>query len=198
CPLCCEPVDETHLYTFVAAHPRMNIRMQSKFCHEHKKRSAALRYTELGYPVIQWHKLESRMQAHWPHVEAVLAGTTPSYFRDRLEKKVAKGEERTLFSTIMTDEFKSSTTGYFGPRGARTMMESITKQFAPQIRRLAPTDPLIASGGVSNFVQAVLVPELASRLVGEDMGVGGERARELLGESGRIGNLVNEEEDDAI
>jgi len=76
-------------------------------------------------------------------------------------------------------------------------MELITRTLTPQLRRLAGSDKLIAgSGGVSGYVQAVLVPEFATLLVMEDMQVGKERAMEILNESIEIGDLVNEEEED--
>lgn len=70
--------------------------------------------------------------------------------------------------------------------------------FASRIRRLAGTDKLVSAGGVSGFVQAVLAPELAVMLVKDDMGVDDEQARVILKESFDIGNLLNEEEDEAI
>lgn len=70
--------------------------------------------------------------------------------------------------------------------------------FSSQIRRLAATDKLISSGGVSGYVQAVLVPELAVLLVKEDMQVEDEAARVILQESIQIGDLLNEEEEEVI
>lgn len=71
-------------------------------------------------------------------------------------------------------------------------------RFAPKLRRLAASDMLISSGGVSRYVQAVLVPELAVLLVTDDMRVDEEKAREVLRDSVDIGNLLNEEEDEII
>jgi hypothetical protein len=45
-------------------------------------------------------------------------------------------------------------------------------RFGGQIRAIAASDVAVAARGVSNFVQAVLVPELALRLIKEDMGLG--------------------------
>ncbi len=70
--------------------------------------------------------------------------------------------------------------------------------FSSQIRRLAATDKLISSGGVSGYVQTVLVPELAVLLVKEDMRVDDETARVILQESIQIGDLLNEEEEEVI
>ena len=71
-------------------------------------------------------------------------------------------------------------------------------RFARKIRRLAASDKLISSGGVSGYVQAVLVPELAVLLVKDDMNVDEDKAREILRDSIDIGNLLNEEEDEII
>ncbi|KAF2806954.1 uncharacterized protein BDZ99DRAFT_448593 [Mytilinidion resinicola] len=201
CPMCRKPVDGAHLYTFAAEHGKnfkLNVGMQQVFCRQHKQKSAEDDYAARGYPKIVWHKLEQRMGKHAPHLEAVLEGKEKSAYRDKLEQSVRTGSNRNLLSAIMTDEFKQSTTGYYGARGARVMMEYITKTFAPQIRRLAPTDKLISSGGMSKFVQSVLLPELVIRLVIDDMKVNEERAKEIIGESGEVGDLVHEEDDDAV
>ena len=176
----------------------MNVRMQAKFCREHKKRSAEATYIQRGYPRIAWPQLDLRLQRHYPQLERVLAGAAPSHFRARLADKVARGADRTLLGAIMTDDFKTSTTGYYGARGERVLMERVTAAFAAELRQRAPSDKLIAAGGVGQFVQEVLVPELATLLVMEDMGVGEERAREILKESGAVGDLVHEEDDDAV
>ena len=78
-------------------------------------------------------------------------------------------------------------------------MENIMSNFSPKMRRLAASDKLISSSGVSGYVQAVLVPELAVVLAKEDMGVDDdERARAILRESVEIGDLLNEEEDEVV
>lgn len=64
------------------------------------------------------------------------------------------------------------------------------------------SDKLIAavgvSGGVSGYLQAVLVPELAVSLVCEDMEVGADRARGIMGESAELGDLLNAEQDERV
>ena len=44
--------------------------------------------------------------------------------------------------------------------------------FARKLRRLAASDKLIVFGGVSRYVQAVLVPDFAVRLIAHDMRLG--------------------------
>lgn len=47
--------------------------------------------------------------------------------------------------------------------------------------------------GVPDYVNAVLVPELAVMLIKEDMRVAEEVARDILRKSTRLGELLNEE-----
>ena len=78
-------------------------------------------------------------------------------------------------------------------------MEHLAKTFSNLLGELNDSDKLIsAGGGVSAYVQAVLVPELATALIKEDMGVNEERARKIVSESADLGELVNEEEGDVV
>ena len=52
--------------------------------------------------------------------------------------------------------------------------------------------------GVAAYIQAVLAPELAAQLVMDDMNVDEESARAILRDSIDVGNLLNEEEDEAV
>jgi hypothetical protein len=55
-----------------------------------------------------------------------------------------------------------------------------------------------ASGGVSGFVHAILVPELALGLIMEDMNCDRDRAEVILADSADIGELFNAEEDETV
>lgn len=70
--------------------------------------------------------------------------------------------------------------------------------FASQLRRRSSSDQLISARGVTNYVRAVLVPELATLLVMDDMNIGAEEARKVLRESVELGNIINEEQDEVI
>ena len=78
------------------------------------------------------------------------------------------------------------------------MSENIIDSFSSQLRRIAVTDRLVAARGVTGYVQNVLVPELAVRLICEDMGLGAEESRQIMRESISLGDLLNEEVEDVI
>jgi hypothetical protein len=82
------------------------------------------------------------------------------------------------------------------------MTEHILSDFSRKLRDVAVTDVLVAAsgiaGGVSGFVQAVMVPEVAVLLVKEDMKVDLQQARKILAESWELGELLNEEADERV
>ena len=78
-------------------------------------------------------------------------------------------------------------------------MDHIITHFSPALRDLATSDKLVAAGGgIPGFVQGVLVPELATRLVMDDMGTDQDGARVIMKESADIGGLLCEEEDEFV
>jgi len=84
-----------------------------------------------------------------------------------------------------------------------------------QLREVSANEELFKRVGIAYFLQVVIVPEIAWRLIREDMGLGGDqrmkkrrsgdtepeegeiRAKEILLESKKVGELVNggDEED---
>ena len=78
------------------------------------------------------------------------------------------------------------------------MSENIMDKFSSQLRRIAVTDRLVAARGVTGYIQIVLVPELAVRLICEDMNLGVEEARQVMRESVGLGDLLNEEVEDVV
>jgi translation elongation factor EF-Tu-like GTPase len=63
---------------------------------------------------------------------------------------------------------------------------------------LAAEDHIVKTAGPVIYAQAVLVPELAVRLVKEDMGVDVDSARQILRESIEIGEKLNFAPNDVV
>jgi hypothetical protein len=173
----------------------------SWFCDHHKKEDARQIWQERGYPEIQWYSFEKRLQAHHHRLLAVLEKRSTSIYRDRLQKRVDSGTTRSAAAAYTRNSSDDGELeikpGYYGSKGEKLMTDHIVRHFADELRDLAVSDSLIGAsgvaGGVSGFVQAVLVPEVAVALVQEDMKVNEKRAREILKESLELGELLNEE-----
>ena len=80
--------------------------------------------------------------------------------------------------------------------------DHIIAHLSDSLRKQAAKDKLVAasgvSGGVSGFVQAVLVPELALKLVSEDMKISDDDARDVIAESAELGDLLSPEADERV
>lgn len=81
--------------------------------------------------------------------------------------------------------------GYYGPRGFNLMCDYTVREFGNLLKTKAVDDRVIAGRGSAAFIQCVLVPELAVRLIMEDMGVGSEEARIIMEESKSLGEIVH-------
>jgi len=203
CEICGTPVPRLLRQEFedqYTSGKAMSYMWQERFCKYHKVDSAKRTYAERGYPEIDWLRLERRLKRHHKHLEAILTGKTSSYYRDKLQTSVSSGDMKTAFSVLSRkDESKDREVGvgYYGPRGEKLMTDHIVGHFGDELRDLSTNDPLLkasgVAGGVSGFVQAVLVPELAVKLVMEDMKLSPEKARETLVESADVGEFVNDE-----
>ena len=221
CPFCKEAVDEDFMEERISLDKRLTIRQQAQFCKTHRKRAAEDEWKKLEYPTIGWRTLSSRLNRFHPALDDILQWRRPSFYRNAFEDVVQNRKKKTLRQDLLTaSRIEELSPGYYGSRGARVMWvnsdlsynvcrrhkilttdrtENIMTRFTSKIRRLSASDNLISVGGVSEFVQAVLVPELAVLLIKEDMDIDDdERAREVLRNSVDIGHLLNEEEDEMI
>jgi hypothetical protein len=75
-------------------------------------------------------------------------------------------------------------------------MDYITTNFSDDIRGLAGSDKLIAARSPSGYIQMVLAPELATLVIMDDMDVEQHRARKIMQESIKLGDLLHGNEDD--
>ena len=191
CPMCNEQVDRDLLDSFTKG-KRMTIAQQQKFCQHHNLKSARNTWVDKGYPDIDWRQLESRISKRHGILEGILEGRA-SHYGDKFTRRVKAGKSKTVLKTK-----QSLTPGYYGIRGLRLMTETIINHFSSLLRKRAVQDRLISARGYTAYVQAVLVPELAVRLIMEDMGVSEVKARSILQESIWIGELLNEEVGDVV
>ncbi|KAI1756581.1 RTC4-like domain-containing protein [Xylaria castorea] len=192
CPMCHQEV-ECELLKKYSTDGKMSVKQQTAFCRLHKRQSAVKTGTEKGYPKINWESMDSRCSTHQDFLKTILEGTQASHYRKILKERVDSGKNRTLLTN-----HDNLTPGYYGPRGLQVMTEYIMGALSDVIRKRAVEDKLISARTYTGYVQTVLVPELAVRLIVEDMSVTEERAREVLKESIEIGELLHEEARDVV
>ncbi|EFW17204.1 hypothetical protein D8B26_003944 [Coccidioides posadasii str. Silveira] len=197
CQACRELLDPEYLAEF-QLEKGVSVRRQMQACQQHKRWTAERDWRQRDYPTIDWEGLEDRIQAYFAELDQILTRKKPSFFRNFLESSNTGNSKKDNFRLTANSQFEMMSSGYYGPRGARLMMDAIITKFAAKLRRLGPSDSLMQAAGASGFVQAVLVPELTVMLVKDDMGVGDETARQIMRESNMIGNLLNDQPDDDV
>lgn len=186
CPMCDEQVDEELLKEFSKG-TRMVMAQQAKFCRMHKRKTAEKLYVERGYPEIDWTTLGARIERHHDFLKSLILGAE-SHFASILTENIRTGNARTLLTTR-----EYHTPGYYGLRGMGFMTEMVTETFSRLLRERAPTDTRISGRGYTGFVQSVLVPELAVKLIQEDLSLVRDKAREVMVESRELGEILNDE-----
>ncbi|PSN63526.1 hypothetical protein BS50DRAFT_476314, partial [Corynespora cassiicola Philippines] len=199
CPLCQKIIPLDQYYGFWKGKPK-TVRNQTLFCKEHKRDEAIGEYKKSGYPDIDWDDLPSRIKKFNTQMEALLRNTTikPSTYREEHATTLSSGRDHTVRRMMERDSsFMDCPAGYYGPRGKRIMMETITAEMADVIRECAVSDPVVGRSGFAVFLQAVLVPELTVLLIQEDNerdgGISEAMAKQIMKESEEVGMLVNEE-----
>lgn len=192
--MCNEEVDHSLLNEFRKQHPSSTWRQQQAFCTQHKKAKAMAVWKERKYPSIDWKALDARISRQSAFLRRILNGGK-SHFRDVFAEKVKEaGRDRTV---RRAEEYQVP--GYYGGRGLRAMSDKIVENLSSALRERSVDDNLVsAARGVGAYVQSVLVPELAVRLIMEDMDARAVEARQIMEESMWVGELLNEELDDVV
>ncbi|KAK5721058.1 hypothetical protein LTR15_007022 [Elasticomyces elasticus] len=183
-----------------------NYKWQQRFCQYHKQTEASQLWVERGYPDIDWIRFESRLKhsRHIEHIERMISGEISSAFRKQFQKKV-KSRAKTLLQAADDENAGiSGSAGYYGPRGEKLMSDHITSSFADELRSHAIRDTLVASagvsGGLSGFIQSVLVPELAVSLIREDLELQKRSLdpMKVLEDSAELGEIMHPEVEDQV
>ena len=86
--------------------------------------------------------------------------------------------------------------GYYGARGRRLITENVMSLLHTEIKR--SSDAVVQTSGPASFVQAVMVPEVAVRLIMEDLRCDGEQAEEVRERTYEMGVLLHEEVEDEV
>ncbi|PUU81157.1 RTC4-like domain-domain-containing protein [Tuber borchii] len=192
CQMCEEPLPANFLDTwkngeFRKGHIPMLEWMD--ICTEHKAVSLREEWMEKGYPKIDWQGMKKRIETHYKPIEAIVHGEIESPFMAifQQQEKDVRGNPILL----LQKDHRLQYPGYYGPRGANIMLHWLLRRFGSEINAHNNATSNLAHSSAAAFVQAVLVPEMAVRLIMEDMKVAEKRAREVLEESRSIGETLN-------
>ncbi|KAL4871622.1 RTC4-like domain-containing protein [Aspergillus spectabilis] len=197
CPMCKKPVEPGLLILF-QAQPKQRFRDQQVFCASHQQSSGEKEWKDKGYPTIDWEKFDQRIEAHFNDLEKLLVPDSSSYYRNVLDTTLKSGKAKNFRLTLSGDGLETISCGYYGTRGSSKILEALTSRFSRKLRRLAADDHIVKQAGVVGYTQAVLVPELAIKLIKEDMDVDDHSARQIMRESVLLGEKLNPAPNDSV
>ncbi|KAH0608886.1 uncharacterized protein H6S33_001114 [Morchella sextelata] len=158
-------------------------------CNKHKEAGFQEQWDKRGYPVINWGELKKRVERHHQILVDIVTNKVTSPFRDVLVSQ--QKETRGNAAMLLRKDVRLQYPGYYGPRGSSILLHEITTRLGSFIGDAAKKDRLIGQGGVSAFIQTVLVPELGVRLIMEDLKVGELEARKILDASQDLGEKLH-------
>lgn len=210
CSICKAPVSPEEYWTFWKGQDR-TIKKQNAFCLSHRRTAAQDEYRAEGYPIsLDWAKLPERIRKHRMELFKILNGDINTPHRQRYEPLALTGKAasapkklnhlpthlRDTLTSHTLDDVAALYPGYYGPHGRRIIVESVMKMLKNEIKNC--TDRVVQASGPAAFVQAVLVPEVAVRLIMGDMCVDREEAEEIRERTVEMGGLLNEEVEDVV
>lgn len=214
CPLCNAPVSQESYWAFWKGLSK-TVKNQTSFCHAHRRASAQTEYLAEGYPslnglpYIDWSRLATRIKTHRMALYNILTDEIPSAHRACYAplaltgKAAAVPRARADLSPSKQQELETYALdshavypGYYGPRGRRLITEAVMALLHTEIKK--SSDPVVLTSGPATFVQAVLVPEVAVRLIMEDLECDGDKAEEIRDATFEMGSLLFEEVEDSV
>ncbi|EPS39161.1 hypothetical protein H072_7067 [Dactylellina haptotyla CBS 200.50] len=201
CPMCDEEVSQQLYESYMPDLPK-KMALKRKLHKSHKLEKAYAKKKELGIPDIDWDTLEDRCKRYFSHLEDIMEGRTKSHFKDIsesfLKTKKNNGKSRTE-AIFEKGNWEKEIPGYYGPRGRDIMADTIneSKVIKAGLRRLKQAKDITTTRSSEGaYIQSILVPELATRLIMEDFEMGDdevERARKLMLDTIDVGWSLNDD-----
>ncbi|CAI2180756.1 4049_t:CDS:2 [Funneliformis geosporum] len=175
----------------------LNVIDQFEFCRLHNAESHIVpEGLEKNYPIkIDFERLPKRVKNLVPELMLIIKGKRKSLYRDvALSAYQEFGRARARKPTILMGRFQKFQPGYYGSKGASIIFSSLVSLFMNTniltMDMTKPQEPL-------EYLNQVLVPETAIRLISRDRGgISLEDAREVMESSVEFGMYVHDVDDD--
>ncbi|RIA93583.1 RTC4-like domain-containing protein [Glomus cerebriforme] len=175
----------------------LNVIDQFEFCRLHDAETHIVpEGLKKNYPInIDFDRLPKRVEELIPELILVIKGEIKSLYRDiALDVYQELGRARARKPTILMGRFQKFQPGYYGSKGASIIFSSLVSLFMNTnvltMDMTKPQEPL-------EYLNQVLVPEAAIRLISQDRGgISLEEARKEMEDSVEFGMYVHDIEED--
>ncbi|KAL0083535.1 RTC4-like domain-containing protein [Phycomyces blakesleeanus] len=171
---------------------------QFEFCQMHKTElKIKPEGVKRGYPLeIDFDALPERIKSLQAELERVISQDTPSIYRDAaLQAYKDLGQVKARGTMAVMARFEYTLPGYYGSKGAAIMQKVLDTMF---VKTNILTHETAAPQLPMEYLQQVLVPETAYRLIREDLakqGLESQDAKQVMKESSEFGSVVHRDPD---
>lgn len=171
--------------------PPTATRARIGYCQRHENASILQDGKARGFPTsFDFQMVRSRIIRLIPNVRKMISRRKESEFLIDIRAKTSRRNAAAPM-TMMT-MFEDAQPGYYGPRGSELISEIVMKRLGDKIRnRESLLESLKFCGGVMGYISAIIVPEIGTLLIMDDMGVERTEAKKIMRESVSYGNVVN-------
>ncbi|KAK9465914.1 RTC4-like domain-containing protein [Lipomyces arxii] len=196
CPICGFKLSEKIRAKYVN-YPD-SLRRSYAVCNAHNSESVMESAKGKNYPtVINDTELEERAEKLSSVLENIISEREHSEFHEKCKESTRLRRGRRVDALAQLEEgFDEALPGYYGLRGSGILLRVALRHAGELIRRHKQT--WISSISITGYATAVLVPELAIRLIMDDQGVDREHAMDIRVKSVEYGRAMfgDEEEDE--
>ncbi|GBC01549.1 hypothetical protein RclHR1_04220017 [Rhizophagus clarus] len=184
--------EETPSLSILLQRPR-NVIEEFEFCRLHESEAFIVpEGLKKKYPInINFDGLPKRVEKLIPELMLVIKGKIDSSYRNiALNAYREFGRARARKPTILMGRFQKFQPGYYGSKGAYTILSSLVSLFVNTniltMEMTKPQEPL-------EYLQQVLVPEAAIRLISQDRGgIPLDEAEKIMEDSVEFGMYVHD------
>lgn len=171
--------------------PPTATRARIGYCQRHENASILQDGKARGFPTsFDFQTVRSRIIRLIPNVRKMISRRKESEFLIDIRAKTSRRNAAAPM-TMMT-LFEDAQPGYYGPRGSELISEIVMKRLGDKIRnRESLLESLKFCGGVMGYISAIIVPEVGTLLIMDDIDVERTEAKKIMRESVSYGNVVN-------
>jgi hypothetical protein len=197
CPICRTTIHRGIFDAFLKTcqSKRPNTREKLRFCEQHKLAEAQQELIQ--YPIVDWEQLPLRLFRLQSTIYDLITRARPSTYRSAIESSSSK-DIRRLLRTPEGGNVVVGGAGYYGERGSRIISDFLLQYESAEIGKAAQTERIYKELGVAGFIQCVLIPEVAWRLISEDLAVNEDEAKEVLKATSAAGSILRPDEAEAV
>ncbi|KAK9494993.1 RTC4-like domain-containing protein [Lipomyces doorenjongii] len=198
CPMCGMEVSEAVRDRFKVVSD--SLRRSYAICISHRRESTLADSKGKNYPTeLDESNLAARAEKYVAILSDIINENRPSIFQEKAKAgALALGGRRMDALGQMEDGLGDLLPGYYGLKGNSVLLRVALRSSESAIRRASRRNRWITNVSITGYASAVLVPELAIRLIMEDQNVDEEKAEKIRQESIEYGRVVFGHERDVV